>query len=308
MIVNVCNTAGIAGETRTAVPFKSAGDASLSFLAGEAGGPPGPGPIQKRPSSLPRDFVNPGYRPQQAPNVPATSGVPTALPGHVAKPSTPTRDFVNPNYKPNQPINPATTSKAPIATSVLDQKSSQPSRDFVNPNFKPNVSPISTPASSSSSTPSSVSLSQILKPGPPQPTGSRDYVNTNIKPRDPFPALRPSNQGGRESFPALGPAQSAAGRPASSGPSYAGAAAGGATTSRSLTAQVGGLAPGVVPGPSTKAPQSGSSDSQLREFSEQLLRKDVNNAAKYITLNLQSKTTSQSKIDVAPNKYVYFNQ
>lgn len=41
-------------------------------------------------------------------------------------------------------------------------------------------------------------------------------------------------------------------------------------------------------------------DEELREFSETLLTKDVNNAAKYVTINLQGKTTSRSNKDEAP--------
>lgn len=41
-------------------------------------------------------------------------------------------------------------------------------------------------------------------------------------------------------------------------------------------------------------------DNELREFSETLLSKDVNNAAKYVTINYQSKTTSRSQVDEAP--------
>lgn len=42
------------------------------------------------------------------------------------------------------------------------------------------------------------------------------------------------------------------------------------------------------------------SDNELLEFSETLLSKDVNNAAKYVTINLQNTTTTSSKDDKAP--------
>ncbi|KAK4885092.1 hypothetical protein RN001_001363 [Aquatica leii] len=41
-------------------------------------------------------------------------------------------------------------------------------------------------------------------------------------------------------------------------------------------------------------------DNELREFSEELLRIDTNNAARYVTANFQGKTTSSSKEDKAP--------
>ncbi|XP_045445744.1 endoribonuclease CG2145-like [Melitaea cinxia] len=45
---------------------------------------------------------------------------------------------------------------------------------------------------------------------------------------------------------------------------------------------------------------NGPSDVELQTLSEELLRKDVNNAAKYITVNYQEKTTGISKDDKAP--------
>lgn len=41
-------------------------------------------------------------------------------------------------------------------------------------------------------------------------------------------------------------------------------------------------------------------DNELRDFSETLLSKDTNNAAKYITINVQKMTSSRSTVDEAP--------
>ncbi|KAF2897264.1 hypothetical protein ILUMI_08904 [Ignelater luminosus] len=41
-------------------------------------------------------------------------------------------------------------------------------------------------------------------------------------------------------------------------------------------------------------------DEELREFSENLLQRDTNNAARYVTINYQAKTTSRSQVDEAP--------
>lgn len=41
-------------------------------------------------------------------------------------------------------------------------------------------------------------------------------------------------------------------------------------------------------------------DEELRDFFENLLENDVNNAARFVTINFQSKTTSRSQIDEAP--------
>lgn len=43
------------------------------------------------------------------------------------------------------------------------------------------------------------------------------------------------------------------------------------------------------------------SDPDIQSLTEELLRKDANNAAKYITVNYQEKTTSYSSEDKAPN-------
>ncbi|KOB52352.1 Poly(U)-specific endoribonuclease-like protein, partial [Operophtera brumata] len=50
--------------------------------------------------------------------------------------------------------------------------------------------------------------------------------------------------------------------------------------------------PAISSGPAT--------DLELQTLSEELLRKDVNNAAKYVTVNYQEKTTSHSQDDRAP--------
>lgn len=42
------------------------------------------------------------------------------------------------------------------------------------------------------------------------------------------------------------------------------------------------------------------SDDELRDFSETLLSKDINNLAKYVTLNVQKMTSSRSTVDEAP--------
>lgn len=51
----------------------------------------------------------------------------------------------------------------------------------------------------------------------------------------------------------------------------------------------------------TNSNSNGPTDAELQVVSEELLRKDVNNAAKYITINYQEKTTSFSKDDKAPS-------
>lgn len=50
----------------------------------------------------------------------------------------------------------------------------------------------------------------------------------------------------------------------------------------------------------TNTNSNGVTDAELEILSEELLRKDTNNAARYITINYQEKTTSQSTEDKAP--------
>lgn len=45
-------------------------------------------------------------------------------------------------------------------------------------------------------------------------------------------------------------------------------------------------------------------DEELKDFTESLLKKDVNNAAKFVSVNYQKKTSSGSKTDQAPEPYV----
>lgn len=50
----------------------------------------------------------------------------------------------------------------------------------------------------------------------------------------------------------------------------------------------------------TQSPAERNLDDLLREFSEDLLDKDVNNAAHHVRINYQGRTTSRSQIDEAP--------
>lgn len=60
--------------------------------------------------------------------------------------------------------------------------------------------------------------------------------------------------------------------------------------------------PNIIADPKQNNQQGSiASDSELKAVSEDLLKKDVNNAAKLITVNYQGKTTSSSKTDMAQN-------
>ncbi|KAK5647731.1 hypothetical protein RI129_002623 [Pyrocoelia pectoralis] len=57
----------------------------------------------------------------------------------------------------------------------------------------------------------------------------------------------------------------------------------------------------------TSAPKYDVDDNELKNFSEELLQRDDNNAFKYITVNNQSKTTSGSSQDLAPEPLLHVN-
>lgn len=302
---------GLTSSQRQPVPFKSSGDASLAFITGEGGqlNPVKPGSQKppQTPSNVPgRDFVNP--KPGAVQNVATTPKSTTKAPG---------RDFVNPNFKPGgtpqaAPRDPFPTLK-PLSNTPITQGT--PGRDFVNPNFKPGVTPPAAPRD-----PFPTLKSPTNTPG--QGTSGRDFVNPNFKPggappatpKDPFPALKPPGskpsqatpgrdfvnpnfkpgapKPPREPFPALGPPVGLSNIGIVPGGSYAQKAANGVTTPRpDSPTKVDSV---------TKPPLEGPRDDELREFSEALLKKDVNNAFKYVTLNVQGRTTSQSKNDEAP--------
>ncbi|ENN70666.1 hypothetical protein YQE_12611, partial [Dendroctonus ponderosae] len=77
------------------------------------------------------------------------------------------------------------------------------------------------------------------------------------------------------------------------------------TTSKAPTPTVPSTGPVSELEEESKRPQntndgSGASDDELREFAENILRKDTNNAMKYVTLNIQGMTSSRSSSDEAP--------
>ncbi|KAG5879111.1 hypothetical protein JTB14_031659 [Gonioctena quinquepunctata] len=54
--------------------------------------------------------------------------------------------------------------------------------------------------------------------------------------------------------------------------------------------------------------QNEVTDDELRDFAEVLLSKDINNAARHVTLNLQGMTTSRSMVDQAPQPLLTISQ
>ncbi|XP_077296559.1 uncharacterized protein LOC143918471 [Arctopsyche grandis] len=126
--------------------------------------------------------------------------------------------------------------------------------------------------------------------------GSRPSSPTQLNPQPQFPAVAPSSH--------PNPSRN-------SGSSWASVASGKGPTGGSKPSSPTQLKPQpqfptaakTTPKPgdakTTAAPEI-ASDKELSDMSEALLNKDVNNPAKFVTLNSQQKTTSFSKDDLAP--------
>lgn len=137
-------------------------------------------------------------------------------------------------------------------------------------------------------------------------------------------AVNPQGQPGQPGSPRPGspsavnpqgfPGQPGAPKPATPGASWASVAGG--KSPQVVPGSPGGAKPQSTPGspnpsptqakttsipggPKTTAAPEIASDKELLEISEALLSKDVNNPSKYVTVNIQKKTTSFSKDDLA---------
>lgn len=174
-------------------------------------------------------------------------------------------------------------------------------RDYVNPSA-PLVSPnVNLKAGTSPSNPVLPnSYAQAVNPS---------GLNTNL--RDYVAPLRPAPGASKPNFPALPttpgsqiPIRSGAIQPSSGSTilSYASKAGGSTTKSPLVIANTPSTGPLNSGSTTTEKAEDGPTDNELREFSEALLKRDVNNAAKYVTINIQGKTTSSSKNDEAPQR------
>lgn len=269
------------------------------------------------PTSGKRDYVS--QFPALGPH--STSPQPGATP----KPSTPSgkRDYVAPQYPTSKPSNQQTTLQHNLGTPGTTPKPSTSSgkRDYVAPQY-PTLKPTNQQTGN---------VKDLIN--------YYDSQNKNQNGPQKVPSYSSIVQGstdkhGSTSFGTTGhtkPAMQSTSKMPSAHTtkpfSYSSAVAGGSnvpttvTTPKSSTRSPSStpLKP-VVPGNGNPTPRpvtpvlpstivnrnknnnqgNAPSDAEIQTISEELLRKDVNNAFKLIKVNYQEKTTSQSKEDKAP--------
>lgn len=186
----------------------------------------------------------------------------------------------------SQPNTPAGNAGVPLSPTQLKP---QPQIPAVAPKPQPN------PTSNTGSSWASVASGK----GPSG--GSRPTSPTQLNPQPQFPAVAPSSHPNPSSNSGASWASVASGK----GPT------GGSKPSSPTQIQPQPKFPTAAPSVHVKTtPKPGdaktttaaeiASDKELSDMSEALLNKDVNNPAKFVTLNSQQKTTSFSKDDLAP--------
>lgn len=244
---------------------------------------------QKQPTTVSpaRDFVSQpsAWNKPLIPQIPETN--PIQIP---KKPSIPsqTRDYVNPNIQLSYPSNNGANNKPAVIQNqnpILPVSDPSHSRDYVNPNIQltySNAAGGSNNNKNPSSNNAAVQSTPTLSSGPPL----RDYVNPKNSGTVSYANAVNNNQNTKATVgPTNGPQLSTT--PATRFP---GKHAGITNTQQSST-----------PNPKIRLDEN----SELQEFSEALLRKDTNNGFKYVKVNYQGKTRSNSLKDEAPDKYQY---
>lgn len=221
------------------------------------------------------------------------------------------RDYVAPSTSPRTPH--STSQHTTLKPSSL----TPPKRDFVNPQFttarplqdnSPNRKPgqvqglvnfFNSNSNSGPVTPKAPSYSSILQGTTKQGSTSTAWGTSKLQQpvTQPTPNLPQGQTSISYSSIVSGSNKLTTAKPSSRYPSITPSRAT-SSTSRPVTPQ---LPSAIV---NNNQNQGGSSniptDAELKTLSEELLRKDSNNAARYVTVNFQEKTTSQSKEDKAP--------
>lgn len=244
---------------------------------------------QKQPTTVSpaRDFVsqpsawNKPLIPQILETNPIQSSKKTSIPSQ-------TRDYVNPNIQLSYPSSNGANNKPAVIQNqnpILPVSDPSHSRDYVNPNIQLTYSK----AAGGSNKNENPSINKAaVQNTPNQSTGSplRDYVNPKNSGTVSFANAVNNNQNTKATVgPTIGPQLSTT--PATRFP---GKHEGITNTQQSST-----------PNPKIRLDEN----SELQEFSEALLRKDTNNGFKYVKVNYQGKTRSNSLKDEAPDKYQY---
>ncbi|XP_073957177.1 uncharacterized protein [Choristoneura fumiferana] len=232
---------------------------------------------QNSPSSSgKRDYVAPSTSPR-APY--STSQHTTTKPSSLTPPK---RDFVNPRFTTARPLQDNTQNKGPGQVQGLV--------NFFNSNS--NGGPV---------TPKAPSYSSILQGSTKQgsTTTSTTWGASKLQQPVTQPTLNLPQGQTHVSYSSIvsGSNKLTTAKPSSRNPTITPAIV------TSSTSRPGTQLPSAIVNNNHNQGGSGSSnvptDAELKTLSEELLRKDSNNAAKYVTVNFQEKTTSQSKEDKA---------
>lgn len=243
-----------------------------------------------KPSSPKRDYVAPNYPPLKPPTSPPKPNAnpnPNTQVGTTPKsPSAPKRDYVSPQFTTTKPIpqnNEPTGGKVKDLVHFYDSKDKN--QGITVPTTKPSYSSIlHDPKATQGPTLSTPSNQFTGKPGQTSP-------NVTPKPMSYSDILSGSNKhGSPPSSPGLKPGI----------PNANGVKPPATNTVNVPTPKPNPVLPSSLANTNTNNNRNGPTDVELQTLSEELLRKDVNNAAKYVTINYQEKTTSFSKEDKAP--------
>ncbi|XP_050346584.1 endoribonuclease CG2145-like [Nymphalis io] len=248
-------------------------------------------PATKPQTSGKRDYVAP-QRPSTLPT--STSKPPiNTFTNSGSSSHTPKRDYVA-EFPTLKPI--GTTSKHSITTPM---PSTPPKRDYVAPNL---------PSSNNKNTNSMTGKVKDLinfydSKHPSGPTQKPSYSSVINGPKgNQTPTLSTVNTPKPMSFSSV---VSGSNKPTSTYKVTTPATAGGrpgVANNNAPTKRPGSpvLPSSIISNQGQGTNSNNPSDAELQTMSEELLRKDINNAAKYVTVNYQEKTTSLSKEDKAP--------
>lgn len=253
-----------------------------------------------------RDYVSPDFpslKPLSANRNNGQTFNPTSTPASaLSQQSNAKRDYVAPDFPPLKPAlkNQGYTEKPNTFTTHKNPQPTNAKRDYVAPQF-------TTPASTS--TPSKNKVKDLInffgghnndnkKPSYSSVAGGGQNTVSTTRTTQPVPTS--STVGLDKHGPISSSSLLTTAKPTSSAPSRPLSPV---TNTRNPATQrpVNTVMPSsFVNNKKDQGTANGPSDLELESLSEELLRKDVNNAAKLITVNVQERTTFQSKDDKAP--------
>lgn len=253
----------------------------------------------KPQSSGRRDYV----APQRSSNPPISttpSKPTTSLTKPASSPNSPKRDYVALQWPT---LKPAGTSQSQGYGGTTSMPSTQPRRDYVAPNF-PTPKPANNQqapgkvkdlinfydgkSQGSSTPPRGPSYSSIVQ----GPNGNQNSLSTkppgNTQKPLSFSSVVSGPKSPNSGVPHTLPTSGTPGKPFS------------ANNNQFNNRPSSPVLPSSLANKNQSTNSNSVTDTELQTVSEELLRKDVNNAARYVAVNYQEKTTSQSKDDKAP--------